>query len=197
MGVFYIISVLIWLFKVLTVDGGIWIRVSITVERAWAQAAAEVHLAANKIFIISRLSRRRRSMLVTCLSSLALKCFSLRLNSLLSTKLRSLLSRASLRLTSERTQSPGENRESACNERLKRLSRALFLLVYIYILETGLSDIRKSDKCLQASSPCLESRQVTILLTWVGWGTWLDETCKQQIVIFYIIHECPRYTSIC
>ena len=56
---------------------------------------------------------------------------------------------------------------------------------YIYIRETGLSDIRKWDKCLQASSPCLESRQVTILLTWVGWGTWLDETCKQQIVIFY------------
>ena len=51
----------------------------------------------------------------------------------------------------------------------KRLSRAFFLLVYIR--ETGLSDIRKSDKCLQASSPCLESRQVTILLTWVGWGT--------------------------
>ena len=40
------------------------------------------------------------------------------------------------------------------------------------------------------------SRQVTSLLTWVGWGIWLGETCKQQIVVFYIIHECP-VPSIC
>ena len=42
------------------------------------------------------------------------------------------------------------------------------------------------------------SRQVTSLLTWVGWGlgTWLGETCKQQIVVFYIIHEYP-VPSIC
>ena len=133
MGVFYILSVFLWLFKVLTVDGGIWIRVSIAVKRAWAQAAAEVHLAANKIFISPRLSSRRRNrriMLVTCLSSLALKCFSLRLNSLLSAKLRSLLSRASLRLTSERTQSPGENRESACNERINDC-HVFFRLLYM------------------------------------------------------------------
>ena len=77
---------------------------------------------------------------------------------------------------------------------LKRLSRAFFLLSYIYTRDRFVWH-QKIGEVPAGKQPM--SRQVTILLTWVGWGTWLDGTCKQQIVIFYIIHECPRYTSIC